>query len=172
MRNLLFLLLFVVSGCNNLKMIDNIGLFVFPEDAWAIMEDSVVKLKADEIRLPALCYWLDSTKCTPCEYDMLYNFEPYLGLAGEVSFFVIVSPPSVLKKQVDYKTTINGFSFPVIIDKDCSFYDKNKPVDLGENDYAYIFIDEEGIGYEYVLPGERMIYDIRRVFDYCEKNRR
>jgi len=173
MRNLwLLLLLYPISSCKVERKIERIGLFEFPEDACVIVGDSIKQLNTDEIRLPALCYWLDSTKCTPCEYDMLYNFEPYFDLARDVSFFVIVSPSSIHINHVDYTTSINDLSFPVIVDKYCSFYNKNKPDGLGDNDYSYIYLDEVGMGYEYVLPGERMVYDIRSVFDYCTANHR
>ena len=173
MRNLrLLLLLLAVSSCKMQNQIDEIGLFEYPDNAWMIVGDSIRHQDAFDLKIPALCYWLDSTKCTPCEYDMLYNFEPYFNLADDVSFFVIVSPPSIHKNQIDYKTTINAFSFPIIVDMDCSLYGKNRPVGLGENDYAYIFLDEEGMGYEYVLSGEQMVYDIHQVFDYCLTNHR
>lgn len=171
MKNIWFLLLlYPISSCELESKIEGIGLFEFPDNACVIVGDSIKQLKTDEFRLPALCYWLDSTKCTPCEYDMLYNFDPYHNLAGEISFFVIVSPPAIHKHNIDYKASVNNLTFPVIIDNDGSFYNKNKTIGLGENDFAYIYIDESGKGYEYVLPDEQMLYDIRRVYDYCTIN--
>lgn len=171
MKNLwLLLLMYPINSCKTESKIDGIGLFEFPADASVVVGDSIKQLNIDEFRLPALCYWLDSTKCTPCEYDMLYNFDPYFNLAGDISFFVLVSPPAVQKHNIDYKASVNNLTFPVIVDKDGSFYNKNKTIGLGENDFAYIYIDENGKGYEYVLPGEQMVYDIRRVFEYCTKN--
>lgn len=163
-------LVIVFASCKNQNNIEYIGLIEYPDSALVIVDDRIMETDSSIIRLPALCFWLDSTKCTPCEYDMLYNFEPYFGVHGNTGFFVIVSPAAVHKHDIDYKVTIDGFNFPVIVDKSCSFYRKNKTLYVNENENLYIYIDENGWGYELILSEEDMTYDIGKVTDYITLN--
>ena len=168
MRNLFFFLLLIVfNSCVNRNTIEKIGVFVFPDDVWIIEGGIINSLESKEIKYPALCFWLDSTKCTPCDYDMLYNFDPHYKKNGELSFYVIVSPPVKYRNRIDHEIKVNNFPFPIILDTVDSFYSSNKQIDIGEKEYVYIFLDERGMGFKYVLPGEHMEYDIRGIIDYC-----
>lgn len=160
--------LFAFSSCTNQYRIENIGKIEYPDSALVIVDEKETDLSI--ISLPALCYWLDSTKCTPCEYDMLYNFEPYYWVLGETSFFAIVTPATTHKDHIDYKTSINYLPFPVVVDKSCFFYRNNNPVYVKEGENSYIYIDENGVGYELILPEGNMIYDIGRIIDCFMSN--
>lgn len=173
MRNIFFLLLLIVfNSCINSSKIEKIGVFVFPDNVWMIEGDIINRFESDDIKYPSLCFWLDSTKCTPCDYDMLYNFDTHYKKNGELSFYVIVTPPVKYKNRIDHEIRVNDFPFPVILDTVDSFYSSNKQVDIREKEYVYIFLDERGEGHKYVLPGERMEYDICGIIDYCIANHR
>lgn len=168
MRNLcLFFLLIAVNSCNNRISLEKIGLFVLPEDVWMIEGKSIKRLEPNDIKYPALCFWLDSTKCTPCDYDMLYNFDSYYRVNGELSFFVIVTPSASHKKIIGHEISVNDFHFPIIVDTVGSFYKSNEHVSIGEKEYVYVYLDETGVGHKYVLSNQRMEYDIRGIVDYC-----
>ena len=164
------LLSFAFSSCINQYRIENIGKIEYPDSVLVIVDEKEIEMDLSIIRLPALCYWLDSTKCTPCEYDMLYNFEPYSWVLGETSFLAIVTPATAHRDHIDYKAAINCLPFPVIVDKSCSFYRKNNPVYVKEKENSYIYIDENGVGYELILTEGHMIYDIGRILDYFTSN--
>ncbi|MBO7110726.1 MAG: hypothetical protein J6W18_02120 [Bacteroidaceae bacterium] len=151
---------------------EDIGFFVFPDSVWMIEGDSIKMLESYDLKYPALLFWLDSTKCTPCDYDMLYNFDPYYSNIGDMSFYVIVTPSANHKTHIDYAMTINDFPFPVIVDTAGSFYNRNKQVGIGNLEYVYIYLDEKGVGNKYVLSCERMEYDLRCIIDYCTPSHR
>jgi len=151
---------------------EDIGFFVIPDDVWMIEGDSIKRLDPGGIKYPALCFWLDSTKCTPCEYDMLYNFNPYYGMNGDSSFFVIVTPSANHKNLICHEITVNDFPFPIMVDTAGSFYYSNKQVCIGDIEYVYVYLDDSGAGHKYVLPEGRMEYDIRGIVDYCSAKHR
>lgn len=165
------LLLLGFNNCKNQDKVVAIGEFEYPDRAWLIIGDSTKIMESAMITFPALCFWLDSTKCTPCEYDMLYNFDPYYKVEQGINFFVIISPSTSHQRLIDFKMSVDDFSFPVIVDMDCSFYDKQVPV-VNSDTFAYLYIDENGMGYKYLIPDTHLTYDMGKVFRHCETNHR
>lgn len=181
MKILKFILIAIITNlstnsCNNHKTscsganIEEQQL-VFSDNSIIIISDSILKLQDVSFKTPSLLFLLDSAKCLPCEYELLYNFEPHFTDAickDSISFGVIVTPKSDYINSMNYLNNVHKYSFPLIIDNRLSFYNNNKYVDVSKEMFQYIYIYERNKMLIIYLTEEDLTYNIHRVYNFIK----
>lgn len=169
---LLAAVLVLATGCKGLKDKDCIDSSIrFSDRVEVMIGDSLLDLKAVNFRTPGLFFLLDTTKCLPCEYEMLYNFESYYpetGIDDSISFSVIVTPRSDYTAKVDYLNSINKYNFPILTDKSKTFYSKNDFFNVSDDEFQYIYVFNENKLAILSLPEQKLTYNIKAVCEYFE----
>lgn len=132
-------LLVLTTDCTGLKDKGCINNTIrFSERTEVMIGDSLLDIESVNFKTPGLFFLLDTTKCLPCEYDMLYNFESYYtetGVNDSITFSVIVTPRSDYKVRMDYLNSINKYNFPILIDNSNTFYCKNDYINVSEDEF-------------------------------------
>ena len=167
-----FLLLLATYSCGPHEEIKKLGYFVFPDNMVVVLGDSIIEWNTIA-KTPMLFYLLDSTKCMSCEYNKLYNFEPYYKAICEtdtLSFFAVVIPNSTSCNRVDYIVEANNLAYPIVIDKNNTICEINDMSGIRATDYAYIYINKEGYGYKVYWPIEKRVFNINRILNYFVDN--
>lgn len=164
--------LVLASNCKGLKENDCIDSSIrFSDRVEVMIGDSLLDLEAVNFRTPGLFFLLDTTKCLPCEYEMLYNFESYYpetGIDDSISFSVIVTPRSDYSARVDYLNSINKYNFPILTDKSKTFYSKNDFFNVSNDEFKYIYVFDENKLAILSLPEQKLTYNIQAVCEYFE----
>lgn len=167
---------FTIINCNSYKT-SNSGANIeeqpldISDNSIIIINDSILETQNVEFKIPSLYFLLDSAKCLPCEYELLYNFESYYSdttCKDSISFGVIVTPKSDYINNINYLNSIHHYSFPLIIEDRLAFYKNNKYVDVSNNMFQYVYIYERNKLLIIYLTEEDLTYNIHRVYNFIK----
>ncbi len=117
----------------------------FPEDMLKI--ENGQKSPAGEIAsIPTLVLYHDSLSCSNCVIAHLYEKSKLYDYADSLRRFQIItifSPKESEIKKVIKDVELKGFSWPVYVDRSCSFIERNKHIPKDKRFHSF-FTDETG----------------------------
>lgn len=133
-----------------------------PSTYSVVMPDSMLKYSKNEGLSVAdssisakskLIVWVDSTKCSQCQLDMLYSFDDIITycedtLDNKVGFSVIISPSKENKMVLLNDLYYRNYSFPIFIDSENKMMSINPKIwDLTKYDTdAISFVKTDTLG--------------------------
>ena len=130
---LLFFILMVLNGCGRFRFAGQMRSFmetsvVFPESMLVISDREVFFYK-DSIRNPALVIYFDTTRCSICSIDRLYDKLPFVSKIDSLGLCdvkIVFSPTDEEYADVLFALERLRFPYPIYLDAKKEFRRKNK----------------------------------------------
>lgn len=145
----------------------------FSDETRVTIGDSLLNLQSISFKKPTLFFLLDTSKCLPCEYEMLYNFESYCSgknCGDSITFGVIVTPGLEYVEKVDYLNSIHKYTFPILVDESNDFYLNNDFMNVSEDIFQYIYVNDKDELAVIGLSEQNLSYNIQSICRYIESH--
>lgn len=116
-------------------------MVVFPEYLTSIYNGKTFENKTIASPSPILVFWFDSTECSSCRANHLYELEPlfeYAENSDELNIMVVFSPQSHECNLLIHILEKKKFDYPLYVDTDNSFFKFNDWIPAGNKFHTFL----------------------------------